>query len=299
MFHRILPQGEDCYDPEMATSKEAFADFLDWLNQNYRVVSLDLLVSQLAGTIDRKKPVCAITFDDGWLDNFIHAFPLLKARGVPATIFLPVRFIGTKRRFWQERLSFFLVKVWQLEIRRVLIEESARFFPWFPPAYDCLSHNGQLKRFLMTRPSEEAEEFVRSLAETARLDVLSSDRAFMNWDEVREMKGTGISFGSHTLNHTLLPNTEPAKAIQEIRESREELKEHIGDEVTAFSYPWGATSPLTKAGYSREWPPVTRSSGRAQLVSLQIKPGSGSPKTFCNLRSLIAYHAVYLRPRTE
>jgi len=251
MLHRVLPKIEECYEPEMVTSKEAFADFLDWLNENYRVVPLDLLVSQRATTIDRKKPACAITFDDGWLDNFIHAFPLLKASNVPATIFLPVRFIGTSRRFWQERLSFCLGKVRPLELRGALIEESARFFPWFPPAYDCLSHNGQLKRFLMTRPSEEAEEFVHHLAETARLDVVPSDRAFMNWDEVREMQAMGISFGSHTLNHALLTNTEPAKAIQEIRESRQELEERIGDKVTAFSYPWGATSLLTKEAVLR------------------------------------------------
>jgi glycosyltransferase involved in cell wall biosynthesis len=254
VFHHVLPRIEECYEPEMITSTEAFADFLDWLSENYRVVSLDLLVSQRTKTIDRKKPVCAITFDDGWRDTFIHAFPLLKATGFTATIFLPVRFIGTNRRFWEERLSLVSNKIRRLELRRALIEESARLFPWFPPAYDWFSSEGQLKRFLMTRPSEEAEEFVQLLAETARLDVPSSDRAFMNWDEVREMQGMGISFGSHTLNHTLSPNAEAPKSIHEVRQSREELKERLGIEIKAFSYPDGATSHLTKdvvrrAGY--------------------------------------------------
>ena len=169
VFHHVLPRIEECYEPEMITSTEAFADFLDWLSENYRVVSLDLLVSQRTKTIDRKKPVCAITFDDGWRDTFIHAFPLLKATGFTATIFLPVRFIGTNRRFWEERLSFVSNKIRPLELRRTLIEESARLFPWFPPAYDWFSSDGQLKRFLMTRPSEEAEEFVQLLAETQGL----------------------------------------------------------------------------------------------------------------------------------
>ena len=68
----------------------------------------------------------------------------------------------------------------------------------------------------------------------------------MNWDEVREMQEMGISFGSHTLNHTLLPNTEAPKSIHEVRQSREELKERLGIEIKAFSYPEGATSHLTK-----------------------------------------------------
>ncbi len=44
MFHRVIPEGEICYDPEMATSKELFEAFLDWADERYRVVSLvDLL----------------------------------------------------------------------------------------------------------------------------------------------------------------------------------------------------------------------------------------------------------------
>jgi L-malate glycosyltransferase len=254
VFHRVLPRIEECYEPEMVTSTEAFADFLDWLSENYRVVSLDLLVSQRAKKIDRKKPVCAITFDDGWHDTFIHAFPLLKTNGFTATIFLPVRFIGTNRRFWEERLSFVANKIRPPEFRRTLIEEAAHHFPWFPPAHDWFSRDGQLKRFLMTRPSEEAEEFVCYLTEIAKLEVVSCDRAFMSWDEVREMQEMGMSFGSHTLNHALLTNTAPAKSIQEIRESRQELEERLGEKVGAFSYPGGATSAWTKeampkAGY--------------------------------------------------
>ena len=104
MFHRVLPQGEECYDPELVTSTDAFAGFLDWLSENYRVLPIDELVAYRGKSANPRRPLCAITFDDGWVDNYLHAFPLLYDRQLPATIFLPLRFIGTTRRFWQEQL---------------------------------------------------------------------------------------------------------------------------------------------------------------------------------------------------
>ena len=254
MFHRVLPEGEECYDAGMATSKEAFGKMLDWLTDSFQVVSLDELVRRRGEPLDRNRPACAITFDDGWVDNFVHAFPLLRARSLPATIFLPLEFIGTKRRFWQERLWRCTGQLEPNDYRQRAIEKAARYFPWFPLTPSTLAPEGGLKGFLMTRPTEEAEEFVQHLAESARLSAEMSDRAFLNWDEVRTMRDSGISFGSHTLNHVLLTHMQPARAESEIRESRRELQEHLDADISCFSYPWGAANSFTRdvvkeAGY--------------------------------------------------
>jgi len=55
------------------------------------------------------------------------------------------------------------------------------------------------------------------------------------------MQKSGISFGSHTLHHTLLTRAEPAIAEREIQESRRELTERLGAPPVGFAYPWGAT----------------------------------------------------------
>jgi len=245
MLHRVLPKREDCYEPEMVTSKEAFADFLDWLSENYRVVPLDVLVTLRGKSSDRKKPICAITFDDGWRDNFTHAFPLLKARGIPATIFLPVCFIGTNRRFWQERLWFCIREINKLHSTSDVLGESVRRFPWFAPDQKITSSYGSLKSFLMTRPSAEAEEFVEDLASIVGVDGIS-DRAFLNWDEVRFMQESGISYGSHTLHHVLLTNAAPRTMNDEICQSRQELAERLKTDIFGFSYPWGSANAVSR-----------------------------------------------------
>jgi len=254
MFHRVLPHGEECYDAGMATSKQAFGQVLDWLTENFQVVSLDELVRRREERTNQKRPPCAITFDDGWVDNFLHAFPLLRVRNLPATIFLPLEFIGTKRRFWQERLWLCTRQLKPNGHRQKAVEEAARHFPWFPLTPSTLASDGGLKRFLMTRPTEEAEEFVQFLAESARLSAEMPDRAFLNWAEVQTMRDSEISFGSHTLNHVLLTHMQPAHAESEIRKSRRELQERLGADISCFSYPWGAANSFTRdvvkeAGY--------------------------------------------------
>src|SRR5882762_7212266 len=239
MFHRILPPGEECYDPELVTSTDAFAGFLDWLSENYRVLPIDELMAARGKSVNPGRPLCAITFDDGWVDNYLHACPLLYERQLPATIFLPLRFIGAKRRFWQEQL-WQAMKSLDPELQHQLILNAACGLPWFPPAAkSCHSLQG-LKRFLLTRPSQEAEEFVHRLTEAAGLPAAHGSRAFLDWNEVEKMQGMGISFGSHTVNHVLLTHMEPASAAGEIRQSREELMGHLKEEVPGFAYPWGA-----------------------------------------------------------
>jgi len=250
MFHRVLGYDERCYDPEMATSVEAFADFLTWLGEYYRVLPLDQLVAERGKSTNGGRPSCAITFDDGWVDNYLHAFPLLQKHQFPATIFLPVRFIGTNRRFWQEQLWLSAHDLAPQALQQLIAEAARRFF-WFPPVEKSFETLPAVKRLLMTRPTEEAEAFVDGLTELAGRAGALPGRSFMDWEEVRKMQTGGISFGSHTLNHTPLPRIEPSAADREIRQSRRELMERLGTAVRGFAYPWGAASTLTREAVRR------------------------------------------------
>ena len=86
-YHSVRPEG-----PGSRSSYVHPADFaaqMAWLvGAGYEVVSLSRLAEQLtSGQPVPDRWVC-ITFDDGYADNYQHAFPVLKRHGLPATIFL-------------------------------------------------------------------------------------------------------------------------------------------------------------------------------------------------------------------
>ncbi len=74
---------------------EEFAWQLAYLkDKGYLVVPLAQLAASLAKGDKLKDKTVALTFDDGFADNFLNAWPHLKRYGFPATIFVATDFIG-------------------------------------------------------------------------------------------------------------------------------------------------------------------------------------------------------------
>ena len=62
----------------------------------------------------------------------------------------------------------------------------------------------------------------------------------LSWDEVMEMSGKGIAFGSHSVSHPCLTNISLEQAKDEIVQSKKVIEEKLGKRVSSFSYPFGA-----------------------------------------------------------
>jgi peptidoglycan/xylan/chitin deacetylase (PgdA/CDA1 family) len=87
IYHRVGGGSPD----ERDLQTETFAQQLDVL-ADQRVLSLDDAMDAVA-TGDAR-PSVVVTFDDGFEDVFRHAWPLLRARGVPFTLYLTTAFVG-------------------------------------------------------------------------------------------------------------------------------------------------------------------------------------------------------------
>ena len=96
LFHRI----DDRYPSSQITcSTTLFRQFCDFFARHFHVVPLTTLLERLATGADISRHL-AITFDDGYRDNFTAAAPELRKRNLPATFFLTTDFIGTDVTPW-------------------------------------------------------------------------------------------------------------------------------------------------------------------------------------------------------
>jgi len=89
---------------------------------------------------------------------------------------------------------------------------------------------------------DKREEFSLRLAEEAGVvfpDKPDEEYSPLTWGEIEEMEKYRIYFGSHTLNHEILTETNPSVAAREIRESKKIIESILGHEIAGFCYPNG------------------------------------------------------------
>jgi peptidoglycan/xylan/chitin deacetylase (PgdA/CDA1 family) len=105
-YHRIASKNECKESPVVCDDVDAFTKQMNYLlEEGYYFASLDEIVQHVKGEISLPGKSMAITFDDGFQDNFTYAYPVLKERNIKATIFLNTAFIGKalpyRDTFWQ------------------------------------------------------------------------------------------------------------------------------------------------------------------------------------------------------
>jgi peptidoglycan/xylan/chitin deacetylase (PgdA/CDA1 family) len=96
MYHHVghLPAGADAIRRDLTVSPDAFEKQLQYFKENgIESVTLDALTDHLAGKSTLPPRAVALTFDDGYDDNFEFAFPLLEKYGMVGTFFVTVEFV--------------------------------------------------------------------------------------------------------------------------------------------------------------------------------------------------------------
>jgi peptidoglycan/xylan/chitin deacetylase (PgdA/CDA1 family) len=75
----------------------------------------------------------------------------------------------------------------------------------------------------------------------------------MGWSELRKVAASNISLGSHTCTHPYLPGLSATQLDEELRVSRSDIEDRIGQPVTSFAYPYGATTANVRAAVRRQY----------------------------------------------
>ncbi len=107
MYHRVADLG--CFDSSVDAwnvTPHRFERHISWLSRNAECLTLDRIEERLFRPAADKPPV-AITFDDGFANFATRAFPILAKYRVPATVFLPTRYMDSNQPYpfdrWGQR----------------------------------------------------------------------------------------------------------------------------------------------------------------------------------------------------
>ncbi len=252
-YHRVLRAGDAYPRRQMAVSADLFDAQMAYVARAYRVVSLGDVPALLASGSPIPPRTVAITFDDGYADNYDVAFPALRRYGLPATVFLATDFIGTGALLWWDEL------IGALTDGRRPGDGNGRPSAHLPEGVAGLL--GAIDRRDARRRGRLVSELitvVNGLDAVGRRTLLDAIRepgraraglrpaTMLSWDQVREMAAGGVSFGAHTCSHAFLDELGDEELAREILESKRRIEAETGTVVEAFSYPKGRASARAK-----------------------------------------------------
>lgn len=207
-YHNVVGNGSKPRgDAALHMPLEVFEAQMDWVQRSYQVVPLaECLAESWRGTTE-ERPLASITFDDAYVGVLEHALPALRARGIPATVFVATDATEHPAHFWWDLLAELRPQLDRLKLRN-------RF--------------GGRSREILAFADLSGEE--RPLPE----EYLPA-----NWTALRAAGGAGLAFGAHTRSHPMLTMQTQAQLELELVGVFELLDQHLENVMPILAYPYG------------------------------------------------------------
>lgn len=213
------------------------------LDGGYNLISLEEAIELLKS----KKPVPAdtvvITFDDGYRSIYEHVLPAVRKYGIPVTVFLSTGPVEKRGPLFVDALAYAFEKT---------RKERLDLTPWGLREYSVV--NAGLKEtagleindFSKNLKTEERMKFLKHIFQELEVDPDSPELRdrMLTWEEVKESKSQGVSFGAHTVTHPSLARISPDEAREEIHGSKKMMEERLNSEIKTFAYPYGSAKDV-------------------------------------------------------
>jgi peptidoglycan/xylan/chitin deacetylase (PgdA/CDA1 family) len=274
LYHRVTSLERD---PQLlAVTPEHFSEHLAVLRRKANVMPL----KKFPAAQESGFPSCAValTFDDGYADNYLEAKPILERYDMPATVFVVSGSVDSDREFW-----------WDDVDRMLLRAEDAT---WHVETVDSEPRHLKYRAACTALRSSSAGERSRMLAELRTAGGLEptgrpTHRAMTRDQVLKLAEGGLVDIGAHTATHPVLSTLTRADQQSEIETSKKRLEDLLGKPIESFAYPYGGKKDYTadsvacakSAGFTlacSNFPAlVWRSTNRFQLPRFLVRDCNG------------------------
>lgn len=241
IYHRVAQL--DCDPQWLAVPPDLFDEQMEVLARRWRPIALAELANALRHGYVPEDAI-AVTFDDGYADNWTHAAPILDRHDVPATIFVTTHGDAPDRELWWDELE----RLTLVDSEPLTTGRSRGIWNVSMPADTPKRRKYvEMHDVLRRQPAVSRWAVLNQLQQVAGLSCEPrSTHRLMTHDEIASAANTGlIEIGAHTVTHPVLAMQAPEDQRWEMATSRNELAEIIGRPVDAISYPYGGRLDYT------------------------------------------------------
>jgi peptidoglycan/xylan/chitin deacetylase (PgdA/CDA1 family) len=210
-------------------SREWFEGIMSTIENVYDFVTIDD-VRDYFYEGKKFKNRCHVTFDDGHRSVYDNAYPVMRNKRIPATIFVSPKVIQGHANYWFQELYHIGKHVDEMAIKKVIAEHKG-----------C--EIGDIQDFLLypiflCMKYDDIHSVLERLKRENNIEI--EKNLNLNQDHLREMKDSKLfTFGAHSMNHPVLKNESEESVRSEIRDSIKGLSDIVGHDIRFFAYPNG------------------------------------------------------------
>ena len=256
MYHYTRDLKHSRYPEIKGLNVDQFRKQLEFFEENFTVVKMEQVIDAVKGNDTLPKNAVLLTFDDGYIDNFTFAYPLLQEFGFQGSFFMPAKTFTTHQLLDVNKIHYILASA---DIKKLVSDVKDKMdyyrgqefdYPsteelWNQYAIDNRFDNKDtifVKRILQTVLPEKLRNKISSDLFEKYVGVTEEQLAYelyMTPEQIRTMKKHGMFIGLHGYDHYWLGNLSPQQMRENISKALIIMDEFIDRNEWVMNYPYG------------------------------------------------------------
>jgi len=220
------------------------------LSKDYHFITMDDAAKMIMGEIPLVDNAAVMSFDDGYLNNFTQALPVLRRHRVPGVFYCATGAIKSREPFWFDRLDYVLQAASEQGVEFLL---AGKRFVFESTERQVMTDKYAELRIHCKKSFPDDMEFTRALDELAQdleqktgkslRAVFENDEwaAVISIDDMAKYSAEDfVTIGGHTISHKRLSFSTEVEITDELSKSKGQIEQWSDRPCLNFSYPNGA-----------------------------------------------------------
>jgi peptidoglycan/xylan/chitin deacetylase (PgdA/CDA1 family) len=232
--------------------KKEFLKILKLLKKKGNILSLDEIFYCIKNNINLPRNAYAITFDDGFENNYSLAAPILDDLNLPSTFYFSTDFIENNSMSWIDKIEYCV------ELKK----KGEVYIPWLKRKISFDSKKSKIilldniRYFVKNNFGFNINNFVNHFYDECDIPVINNSNTNIdkkiNWKQTSILKNHGLfNIGGHSHDHLSLGLLSNKQSTLQIKKSFIFFKKRINLNLKHYSYPEGRKIDYNKLVISR------------------------------------------------
>lgn len=298
MYHYTRDLVHSRYPEIKGMDKPLFRQQIEFMTKNFNIVTMEQVIDAVEGKSELPEKALLLTFDDGYVDNYTFAFPVLEEFGVQGSFFIPGKTFAEHQLLDVNKIHYILASadIYELveDVKKEMNYYRGTEYDYAPTdelfneyavanRFD-LKETIFVKRMLQTVLPEKLRNTISSNLFEKYVGVSEEQLAYelyMTEEQIRTLKRHGMFIGFHGYDHYWLGNLSPEQMRKDVDMALDTLDEFIDRKCWVANFPYGNYNPDV-LNYIKKQGACIGLTTDVRVAEVGVDPALELPRLDCN-----------------